>query len=93
MWDPLYDPSTYKQNQQLQLDEMAREMEIAAEEVKQIERQNYHVPVDSDALFEDVFKHLDRSIFVMGQTGMPSYYSPEGPLYKSTMGAEQMEDK
>jgi len=44
---------------------MAREMEIAAEEVKQIEGQNYYVPVDSDAFFEDVLKHLDRSIFVM----------------------------
>jgi len=24
---------------------------------------------------------------------MPSYYSPEGPLYKSTIGTEIVEDK
>lgn len=50
-------------------------------EIKGIEESDYNIPVDPELMFGDLLKRLDASI-IKKKTAFPSYYSPDGPMFK-----------
>ena len=68
--------------------EIESELDQLLLEIRVIEESDYQVPVDPDRMFGNLLQHLDASI-LKKKTTHPSYYSPDGPLFKCEIEHEK----